>query len=309
VTVSAVVTVVGAVAVATDVVPQYAFVGPVLASGFVFYTIGAEVPGARGTVAVLAGVAVLEAGTVAAPDAILEFSELAFAAFVPSATWIVGRWLRERRLNLRRAAEAATTRAVTDERLRIAREMHDVVGHSLSLITVQAAIANHVAGQRPEEAGAALKVIESASRSALAELRRTVHALRSEREPVPILDELHRLVEKAGDAGVVVRLEVRVGDGIPDAVTLAAYRIVQESLTNVVKHAGPTTCRVNVEGGRGELRVEVTDDGARVLPGSPVAGAGLTGMRERVAEHQGTFAAGPRIEGGFTVVATLPYGG
>ena len=228
---------------------------------------------------------------------------------VCGSAWLVGWALRERRRHADQVAARRTERAEAEERLRIAREMHDIVGHSLSLIAVQASVANHVARRRPEEAGAALAVIESTSRSALAELRRSVGALRTDPEfaAPPALGDLAALADRAGAAGVTVRLEVAGGDDAPEGVVAAAYRIVQESLTNVVKHAAPASCTVEVTGDGDRLRIEVTDDGARRRPPAP-DGAGLAGMRERVAAYGGFFSAGPRTGGGFAVVATLPYG-
>jgi signal transduction histidine kinase len=244
--------------------------------------------------------------------------EVAFAALVLGACWLLGWTLRERRAHAARVAEQATTQAVTEERLRIAREIHDIIGHSLTVIAVKSAIGSHVAAERPAEAGAALEVIAATSRSALTELRRAVGALRTEPDfaPAPTLSDLRQLADRAVEAGVAVRLDVRGDCDVPDGVALAAVRIVQESLTNVVKHAGPTSCRIDVVGTPGQLRVEVTDDGAPgrrpthdAAPSRRPAhdGTGLTGMRERVALHAGVLTAGPQDHGGFQVLATLPY--
>jgi signal transduction histidine kinase len=152
-------------------------------------------------------------------------------------------------------------------------------------------------------------VIESTSRGALAEIRQALEALRAETNfaPAPGLDDLSELVVRAGSAGVPVELEVTAdGVALPDGVGLAVYRIVQESLTNVVKHAAPAHCRASVVVGPGEVRVEVTDDGrSGGDPGS--VGQGIIGMRERVAVYGGQFTAGPRPGGGFTVTARIPY--
>ncbi|GAA3040673.1 sensor histidine kinase [Streptosporangium longisporum] len=231
--------------------------------------------------------------------------------------WIAGRAVRERRAHAARSAEQLAGRAVAEERLRIARELHDVVAHSMSLIAVKAGIANHVAAARPEEAADALRVIETTSRSALTEMRRLLGVLRSDLDaapdllPSPGLADLTALAGRAETAGVRVELEVRAR-GLPEGVELSVYRIVQEALTNVVRHAAPARCRVSVTTSRGEagdeVAIEVVDDG----PGGPVPpagpGHGLIGMRERVAVYGGSFTAGRRPRGGFGVLARIPYG-
>ena len=317
---AAVVALATALFLATDLVPDYAAPGPMVAAGIAFYTAGLTVPGRRSVVALAAGTAVIVAGTLLAGDSPTGpgRSLIAFAALVLGSCWLVGWTLRERRARAVQAAAQATLQAVTEERLRIAREIHDIVGHSLTVIAVKSAIGSHVAAERPAEAGAALDLIAATSRSALTELRRAVGALRTDPgseppepgpadlRPAPTLAELQRLADRAVEAGVTVRLEVRGDCEVPDGVALAAVRIVQESLTNVVKHAGPVSCRVEVVGTPGELRVEVTDDGP-LLRRPATDGAGLTGMRERAALHAGVLTAGPREHGGFQVVATLPY--
>ncbi|MEU4424557.1 sensor histidine kinase [Actinoplanes sp. NPDC024001] len=300
----------GAVLLA-GIVPDFASPALMLSVGVALHTVGRQVPGRRGAAfALVASVPLViglsfGGGTADAPGP----AGVAFGALVCGASWAIGWTLRERRRHAEQTAAQSTARAVAEERLRIAREMHDAVGHSLSLIAVKAAVANHVARQRPEEATAALEVIESESRSALAELRRTVGALRTEPDygVPPTLSDLSGLADRAESAGVRVRLDVRGGTDLPEPVALAAYRIVQESLTNVVRHAAPAACRVEVESSGDRLRIEVTDDGTRRPPPS-ADGTGLAGMRERVAAHGGTFSAGPRSGGGFAVVAVLPYG-
>jgi signal transduction histidine kinase len=298
-------------ALATGIVPDYASAGPLVAAGAVLYTVGLRVPGRRGLVTALAATGLLLAGAMTG-DASTGGpgpAAVGFAGLVCGAGWALGWTLRERRRHAELTAAQTTARAVAEERLRIAREMHDIIGHSLSLIAVKAAVANHVARQRPEEAGAALTVIESASRGALAELRRSLGALRSEPDfsAPPTLEDLARLADRAGSAGVAVLLDVRGGEDAPEGVVLAAFRIVQESLTNVVKHAAPAGCRVDVFGGNGRLQIEIIDDGTR-RPAPTGDGAGIAGMRERVCAHGGAFSAGPQEEGGFAVSATLPYG-
>ncbi|MFG2091043.1 MULTISPECIES: sensor histidine kinase [unclassified Spirillospora] len=230
---------------------------------------------------------------------------------VLGASWSLGRVVRERRAETARSARQFADRAVSDERLRIARELHDVVAHSMSLIAVKAGVAVHVAEARPQEALDALRVIETTSRGSLAEMRHLLGVLRTggtgtDLAPSPGLAGLTGLAERAAMAGVHVDLEVDAGE-LPEGVALSAYRIVQEAVTNVVKHAAPAHCHVRVEADGLRLRIDVTDDGpgVRVLPGGD--GHGLIGMRERVMMYGGDFTAGPRPEGGFAVSAAFPY--
>jgi signal transduction histidine kinase len=217
---------------------------------------------------------------------------------------------RARRLEAER--EDRARRAVTEERLRIARELHDVVAHSMSVIAVQAGVAHHVIDSRPELARQALATVETNSRSALVEMRRLLGVLRQEDEPSaalapsPGLAEVPRLVAQFAEAGL--RVDVRTtgtADGLPDGVDLSAYRIVQEGLTNVLRHGGPAAT-VTIDHEPGLVRVSIGDDGpARASRDEP--GHGLIGMRERVAVFGGTLTAGPRPGGGFDLAATLPY--
>ncbi|MER5770799.1 sensor histidine kinase [Streptomyces sp. NPDC001985] len=246
------------------------------------------------------------------------------AAGVLGGTWTIGRAVAERRAFAERSARQLAARAVVEERLRIARELHDIVTHSMGLIAIKAGVANHVAEARPQEARDALRIIESTSRGALTEMRHLLGVLRSESagppengpelSPAPGVPALPGLIRRAEAAGVRVTAEVAGAEGVPEGVGLSVYRIVQEALTNVARHAPAARCRVSVLGGDGEVRVEVTDDG----PGSPgtgtgtgVAGGGghgLIGMRERAALYGGSLTAGPADRGGFRVVARLPYG-
>ncbi|MFI6520353.1 sensor histidine kinase [Spirillospora sp. NPDC050679] len=236
--------------------------------------------------------------------------DVLFGLALLGGTWTVGRAVRERRAHAAHTVRELADRAAADERLRIARELHDVVAHNMSLIAVKAGVADHVADARPQEAREALRVIADTSRSALTEMRHLLGVLRAEPDlaPAPGPGGLAALAERAALAGVKVELDVRAGD-LPEGVALSVYRIVQEALTNVVKHAAPARCLVRVADDGGAVRVEVADDGpgARTLPGP--AGHGLIGMRERVMMYGGDFTAGPRSGGdGFAVSARLPYG-
>jgi signal transduction histidine kinase len=224
--------------------------------------------------------------------------------------WALGFTARVRREYAERAAAQAVTQAVADERLRIARELHDIVAHSMSLIAVKAGIGNHVAQDRPAEAREALRAIESASRGSLAEMRHLLGVLRSEVDgmelgPPPGLAALPDLAARAAAAGVTVELDVPESPELPEGVGLAVYRIVQEAVTNVVRHAAPARCAVTVSIADSSVGVEVRNDGPVVRLAGP-AGHGLIGMRERVAMYGGTFSAGPRPTGGFLVSATIP---
>ncbi|WP_422743016.1 sensor histidine kinase [Micromonospora sp. WMMD754] len=229
------------------------------------------------------------------------------------AAWVAGNSVLARRAYAEQMRAHAAAEAVTAERLRIARELHDVVAHSIGVIAIQAGVGARVIDTQPAQARAALTTIETTSRETLAGLRRTLGALRrpddaaASLDPTPGLSDLDRLVAGAADAGVRVTLAVDGEPGpLPAEVELAAYRIVQEALTNVVRHARVDRCRVTVRHAPDGVRVEVVDDGR----GGPVGGDGhgIVGMRERAALLGGRCAAGPRPEGGFRVAAVLPVG-
>jgi signal transduction histidine kinase len=242
--------------------------------------------------------------------------------------WFLGdvtrRWRDAATAHALRAAELEQARtelarlAVSAERVRIARELHDVVAHSMSVIAMHAGSGRLAADQDPAAARRALEVVERSSRDALAELRRLVTVLRDRDDvgpaldPAPGLQDVHQLVAEVAAAGVTVEVHTE-GDlaSVPGGVSLAAYRIVQEALTNVVRHASPTQARVLVTIGGGDVVLDVTDDGASRAPvgaAAPVSGGhGTIGMRERAALYGGELAAGPRPEGGWRVAARLPY--
>jgi signal transduction histidine kinase len=268
------------------------------------------------------------------------WGEAAFGAVVMFVAWYVGRRLRlrsERAAELLREQAAEAHRIVIEERTRIARELHDVVAHRVSLMTVQAGAAKAVAAEDPEGALRAMAAVEEAGRQALDELRHLLGVLRPETGldglgPQPGLADLPRLVEQTRGAGLDVSLATDGLSGeLPARVDLFAYRIVQEALTNVLKHAGPgARTQVRLGGDRNGIVVEVVDDGNGVEPpsaaagpfrpaDSPVddwqsrsgrsAGHGIVGMRERARLLGGTLEARPRPDGGFRVVAHLPTGG
>ncbi|MDG6105068.1 sensor histidine kinase [Dactylosporangium aurantiacum] len=300
------------VALATGVIPNYAAAGPSVSLALTFYTLAVATPLRRSLptaatclAAVVAALAMTGGDLWSASGAVL------YGMVMTTPGWLIGWTVRERRALAARQSEQATRQAVAEERLRIARELHDIVAHTMSLIVVKAAVGNHVAEANPREAREALRVIEATGRGALLEMRRALGMLRDDTPyaPAPGLADLEALAGQASYGDVQVRLEV-TGPGppeaVPESVGLAAYRIVQEALTNVVKHAAPAMCRVTVDIGPADVRVDVTDDGRRPVrvQGS---GHGLIGMRERVASHDGEFSAGPREGGGFAVSARLPY--
>jgi signal transduction histidine kinase len=210
-------------------------------------------------------------------------------------------------------AEADARRTIDEERLRIARELHDVVAHTMATINVQAGAAAHVLRDRPDAAAEALATIKSVSREGLRELRAILDVLRQADEadptqPAPGIGQLRGLTDRACAAGLETSLTV---DGtarpLPAAVDLAAYRIVQESLTNTIRHAGPATAAVTLTYAGGELLVEVTDTGLGApADGAGAGGHGLIGMRERASSVGGSLEAGPGPDGGYRVAARLP---
>jgi signal transduction histidine kinase len=252
--------------------------------------------------------------------------EVVPAWFVMAGLWGLGRWIRFRRRETAdlsaRAAQAEragaehAARAVAEERARIARELHDLVAHSMGVIVIQSQAGQRAVDVEPEAARAALAAIESSGRQGLAEMRRLLGLLTSRDDgsttPRPSLRGLDDLVAQVRSAGVAVELET-AGDlsALPAGVDLAAYRIVQEALTNVLKHAGPARATVCVRHCGGVLEVEVCDDGAGRGGGTelPGAGHGHVGMRERAALYGGAVETGDRPGGGYRVRARLAVDG
>ncbi|UYQ60739.1 sensor histidine kinase [Streptomyces peucetius] len=215
-------------------------------------------------------------------------------------------WARER---AERAA--AEKRRADEERLRIARELHDVLAHSISVINVQAGVGLALLDSDPEQARTALTTIKAASKEALGEVRQVLDTLRAPgeapRAPAPGLDRLPELVQQAASTGLTVDVET-VGQkaALAPGADLAAFRIVQEALTNVVRHSGSRTARVRIVHSPGSLALQIDDDGPATGSDAGGSGRGLIGMRERAGALGGTIKAGPRPDGGFRVLAELP---
>jgi signal transduction histidine kinase len=210
-----------------------------------------------------------------------------------------------------RDREAAARIAVAEERARIARELHDIVAHAVSVMVLQVGAVRHRLPDALEEEGRALRDVEQVGRTALAEMRRLLGGLRrdgedAEREPQPGLDRLDRLLEEVRSAGLPVRLQVE-GEPVPlpRPVDLSAYRIAQEGLTNALKHAHASHADVTVDYEPDAIRIEVRDDGVGASANDGL-GSGLVGMRERVKVYGGDMSAGPGPEGGFVLRARLP---
>jgi signal transduction histidine kinase len=256
------------------------------------------------------------------------FSPLAFGTAVPplNDTLLLAGWLlalviaaEATRIRCERVAESRAARQIdrrrrdSERRLTVARDLHDVIGHQISLISVQANVGLDLMDSQPEQARAALTAIKTASKEALEELRSALTTLRREddapRSPAPRLDRLAELVESARSAGLSVELEINKSRRqVPAAVHLAGYRIIQESLTNVARHAGPARVTVRVAYDEQALLIEVANDGkaASARPQAIGAGSGIAGMRERAAALGGDLSAGFRPGGGFLVSARIP---
>lgn len=289
---------------------------------FLVFAVGAYAERRQATLGLVAvNVTLLAIFLTDAPDLDGQGTVLNMAVY--SGAWLAGQVIRARSATaaarIAEAEERAETqrqqaaRAVAEERLRLAQELHDVVAHSMSVIAVQAGMGVHVIDADPGEAKRALEAISQTSRTTLQEMRRLLGVLRDEdgarsHAPAPGLSQLPALVADVRDAGVPVELNVE-GDpaDVPESVELSVYRLVQEGLTNVLKHAGPARAEVTVRYRPGEVEVEVLDDG-RGSAATGTSGHGLVGMRERVALWGGNLSTGPRQGGGYRVLARLPYG-
>jgi len=272
------------------------------------------------TGAVLAGP--LWAATAGGGTVGFRLTVVAVSLGLPALGWVCGEYvseLRGRAARSRREQELETGRAVAEEQARVGRELHDVIAHTLSVIVIQAGAAADVFDTSPRAARQALGSIGAAGRQALAELRRVLAAVRPQPDqedgwaPPPGLAGLGELLDQVRAAGLDVTARV---DGtpvdLPAGLDLAAYRIVQEALTNTLKHAHADNAEVNLCYGPAGLVVAVTDDGQAAAPAcqrGPARGRGLIGIRERAALHGGTCQAGPRPGGGFAVRVSLPLPG
>jgi signal transduction histidine kinase len=280
--------------------------------------------------------ALLGGGIAVAGLLVMEFTDPLFThpvdvlADMPSnlfliAGWLIGRYLRGRRSvtdrlqqeanRLAQEREARARAAVAEERARIARELHDIVAHTLGTMVLQAAAADARFDREPERARTALRTIEATGREALAEMRRLLGLLREAdveagRSPQPGMGDINALVERVRAAGQPVELDVE-GEpvALPPALGLAVYRVVQEALTNVVKHAAGAPARVRLGFRRDALAVSVTDTGRAAGGPDDGAGQGLVGMRERVSVFGGDLFTGRRPNGGFVVEARFPLSG
>lgn len=324
---------VGVLVVAGFSIGVYALLGYLESGGnfgvlIAFYTVAADTNRRTASVAaVLTAAGVLLTFAAYSDRDPQAATELLTTGIIYSATWIIGDYVRQRReeaarlreiaVRLEQEREEQARLAVAEERTRIARELHDVVAHHVSVMVVQATAARRIVATDPAAARDALLAVEGSGRTALDEMRRMLEVLRDEERPLapqPRLAELEALVRDVRSAGLPVELSIEGTPAeLPPGIDLAGYRIVQEALTNTVKHAGPATARVRVAYAPTSLEVEVTDDGRGAAAGladaSRGAGHGLLGMRERVALYGGMLEAGPRLAGGWRVHAVLPLDG
>jgi signal transduction histidine kinase len=290
---------------------------PAIAVVVAVYSVGAHTSGLR------AAVGGLGAGALIAVNVAEQFSlgDLLFIATILGGAWLAGRAMRYRHerehvlelltVDLERGREEKARAAVAEERARIARELHDVVAHAISVIVLQARGGRRSLATDPGETREALDMIEATGSEALAEMRRLLGMLRRDDEeialaPQPSLRYLDALAAQVREAGLPVDLSVE-GEPteLPPGVDLSAYRIVQEALTNALKHAGPATARVVVRYRENDLELEIADTGAGASARDG-EGHGLAGMRERVSLYGGKIETGPRDGGGFAVRARLP---
>ncbi|MGH9209888.1 MAG: sensor histidine kinase [Acidimicrobiales bacterium] len=323
-----VVAVSGAAAIAYGIAEQpdpAVMFAPLLA----FYTVAAYCPRRTSVPAAIAIVVGAGAAIVFSGDS--DAADITVGYFSGITAWVVGdttRGQRERAVWLEERRADAARQAAADERIRIARDLHDVVAHHVSVIAVQAEAAQEVFAAKPDRAADAMARVADTARTALAELRRLLGVLRSDAglTPQPDLATVDELVASVRGAGLAISLRTS-GDAaraVDPVVGLTAYRVIQEALTNVLKHAGDASAEIDLEYGDDALVVTVVDDGASggrsgdtTAPGpgrngrGVVAGAGqgLIGMRERVAVLGGSLETGPRPDGGFSVRARLPLTG
>jgi signal transduction histidine kinase len=296
--------------------PFVLFAAMVVAS----YTVGLVERGSRALCGLLIAVGVPFAGLMLDGS---DPADLVSVAILYGGAWVVGSLLREQIQRADALADEAAAvqeadaerraQAVAEERVRIARELHDVISHSISVISVQSQAVRLRLPPEQDRDIEDLKAVETTARQAMDELRRLFGVLRSPEDrpplsPQPGLDQLPRLVERTRSAGLSVGVDVQ-GEplDLPPGLDLTAYRIIQESLTNVIKHAGPTNARVQLHYATSRLEIRIEDDGPGRRDGAG-GGHGLVGMEERVAVYGGTLTAGDQPGGGFAVTATIPLG-
>jgi signal transduction histidine kinase len=289
---------------------------PLIAALFAGYAMGAYTDGREARIAPLVILAGVTGVTATWEEQV--FTDYIFPTAFVLIAWLAGRGVRTRTrlteelheaaVQAQEAHEEEVARAAADERRRIAREMHDVVAHSVSVMVVQAGGARRILDRDPARAIDAAAHIEEVGREALAEMRRLLGVLHhsDERAPQPTMRELGSLVERTRAAGLPVSLSVE-GEprSLPAGMDLAAYRVVQEALTNAIKHAGAAPTEVTVRWEPEHLELEIVDNGAPAANGN-AGGHGLVGMEERVRLYDGELRTGRRAGGGFEVVARLP---
>jgi signal transduction histidine kinase len=299
-------------------VPMQSPAIPLLANVVAVYTVVTEAPLGRALAGLAIGLAGFALGTLSQHSSAANF---VFGAIFAVGVWIVGRTVRtrtaeageleERAVTLEREREEHTRRAAAEERARIARELHDVIAHSVSVMVVQAGAGEEVLRRDPERAAAVLRSIQETGRQALSEMGTLLGILREHGDefglvPQPGIADLSNLLEQTRHAGLPVELTVEGEERqLPPGVELSLYRVVQEALTNTRKHAGPAQATVRLRYGRAEVAAEISDDGASSRNGYG-GGNGLIGMRERVAVYGGSLEASPRPEGGYLVRARIP---
>ena len=292
----------------------------VCAVGLASFTVGERaLDRTRSALAVLAVTSLMAAGFLAQDTRLIEGLVLPFVVLLP--TWLLGDVVRGRRIEAQRQAEARERAlrerearleaAAVEERRHVARELHDVVAHAVSVMVIQAGAARQVLRTSPDQAEQSMLAIESVGRDAMTELRRFLGALSDDDEaagiaPQPGIQALPTLVDRVREAGLAASLET---DGaprpVPASLDMTVYRIVQEALTNALRYAREAATLVRLSWEPDQLRVEILDDGPATAPGEG-SGRGLVGMRERAALIGGRLEAGPRIGGGYAVRAWLP---
>lgn len=291
---------------------------PLLANVIAVYTLVTEAPLGRALAGLAIGLAGFALGTLSQHNSPGNF---VFGAIFAVGVWIVGRTVRtrtakageleERAATLEREREQQARLAAAEERARIARELHDVIAHSVSVMVVQAGAGEEVLRRDPDQAAGVLRSIQETGRQALSEMSTLLGILREHGDefglvPQPGIADLSSLLEQTRQAGLPVELTVEGEQRVlPPGVELSLYRVVQEALTNTRKHAGPAQATVRLRYGSAEVAAEIADDGASSHNGYG-GGNGLIGMRERVTVYGGSLEAGPQLEGGYLVRAQIP---